>query len=71
MTNEKIEQRINLKFPAKHGKFATRISFHLLTIVCKDTVMSRPRIVFEWQKRFCEDCEEVEDEQRVKMLLKN
>ncbi|KAL4089073.1 hypothetical protein QTP88_024146 [Uroleucon formosanum] len=63
MPDEKIEQRINLKFLVKLGKSATE-SFNLLTEVYGDSVLSRPR-VFEWHKRFREGREEVEDNQRV------
>ncbi|XP_060833661.1 protein GVQW3-like [Rhopalosiphum padi] len=63
MPDEKIQQRINLKFLVKLGKSATE-SFNLLTEVYGDSVLSRPR-VFEWHKRFREGREEVEDNQRV------
>ena len=63
MPDEKIEQRINLKFLVKLGKSATE-RFNLLTEVYGDSVLSRPR-VFEWHKRFREGREEVEDNQRV------
>lgn len=39
-------------------------SFHLLTDVYGDDVMSRPS-VFEWHKRFCEDRAGVEYNQRM------
>jgi len=54
MPDEKIKQRIDLKFLTKLGKSATE-SFRLL----KD-VVSRPR-VFEWHKRFREGREQVDD----------
>jgi len=41
--DEKIEQRINLKFLVKLEKSATE-SVRLLTDVCGDDVMSRPRV---------------------------
>jgi len=57
MTDEKIERRINLKFPMKLGKSATG-SFRLLTDVYGDDYMSRD---FERHKRFREGLEEVDD----------
>ncbi|KAE9521254.1 hypothetical protein AGLY_018346 [Aphis glycines] len=58
MPDEKIEQRINLKFLVKLGKSATK-SFNLLTEVYGDSDHDH------WHKRFREGREEVEDNQRV------
>jgi len=56
--DEQIEQRINLTFLVKLGKSTTE-SFHLLTDVYGDDVVSRPR-VFERHKRFREGREEID-----------
>ena len=57
-----FEQRINLKFLVRLGKALTE-TFKLLQEVYKDATMSRTRI-FEWDKRFKEGREDVEDDLR-------
>ena len=61
MPNEKIEQRINLKFLVKLKKTSPMECIKLLKDVYGDNLMSRSR-VFEWHKRFNEGREEVEDD---------
>lgn len=62
MANEKIEQRINLKFLVKLKKTPTEC-LQLLKEVYEDTCMSRA-MVFMWHKRFSGGREAVEDDER-------
>jgi hypothetical protein len=59
----KIEQFINLKFFMKLKNTPTK-GFQMLKEVYGDNVLSCTR-VFEWQKRFMEGWEEVEDDERL------
>ena len=61
MPNEKIEQRVNLKFLVKLKKKSPRECIKLLKDVYGDNLMSRSR-VFELHKRVSEGREEVEND---------
>jgi transposase len=63
VTRTKIEQHIILKFLVKLKKKKISECFQLLKEGYGDNVMSRAR-VSEWHKRFMEDREEVEDDER-------
>ena len=58
-----MEQRVNVKFCVKLGKF-DRATYDLLKIVYGDECLSRTQ-VFEWFKRFKEGREELGDDQRL------
>ena len=58
-----VEQRVNVKFCVKLGKF-DRATYDLLKIVYGDECLSRTQ-VFEWFKRFKEGREELGDDQRL------
>ena len=53
MSNDKIEQRVNLKLLVKLKKKSPMECIKLLNDVYGDNLMSRSR-VFEWHKRFSE-----------------
>ena len=57
MLSTNVEQRVNIKFLTKLGKFATE-TYNLLTEVYGDQCISRSEI-FEWFKKFMEDRKEV------------
>ena len=57
-----VEQRVNVKFCVKLGKFATE-TYGLLKKVYGDECLSRTR-VFKWFKRFKVGREEIGDDQR-------
>ena len=57
-----VERKINLKFLVRHGKTPTEAP-KLLQEVYGDDTMSRTRF-FEWHRRFKEEKEEVEDDDR-------
>jgi hypothetical protein len=56
----KVEQRVNVKFLAKLGKFAT-VTYSLLMEVYGDECLSSTQ-VFEWFKRFKEGRGEIEEQ---------
>jgi hypothetical protein len=55
-----VEQRVNVKFLAKLGKFATE-TYSLLVEVYGDECLSRTQ-VFEWFKRFKEGRGEIKEQ---------
>jgi hypothetical protein len=57
-----VEQRVNVKFCVKLGKFATE-TYDLVKKVYGDEYLSHTR-VFEWLKMFKEGREEIGDDQR-------
>ena len=61
MLSVKAEQRVNVKFFVKLGKFATE-TYHLLKKFYGDECLSRTQ-VFELFKRFKEGREEIGDDQ--------
>jgi hypothetical protein len=60
MLGVKVEQRVNVKFLAKLGKFATE-TYGLLMEVYGDEYVSRTQ-VFVWFKRFKEGRGEIEEQ---------
>ena len=61
MTNEKIEQRVKLKFLVKLNKKSLMECIKLLKDVYGDNLMSRS-CVFQRHKRFHEGREDMEDD---------
>ena len=57
MLSTNVEQRVNIKFLTKLGKFATE-TYNLLTEVYGDRCLSRSEN-FEWFKKFMEGREDV------------
>ncbi|XP_050520575.1 protein GVQW3-like [Daktulosphaira vitifoliae] len=62
MLDIKIEQRVNIKFLVKLKKTAAEL-FRMLCEVYGEECLSRAR-VFEWHKRYCNEREYVEDDDR-------
>jgi hypothetical protein len=62
MLSVNVEQRVNVKFCVKLGKFATE-TYNLLKIVYGNECLSRTQ-VFDWFKRFKEGRKETGDDQR-------
>jgi hypothetical protein len=60
MLSVKLEQRVNMKFLAKLGKFAIE-TYRLLMEVSGDECLARTQ-VFEWFKRFKKERGEIEEQ---------
>jgi transposase len=56
-----MEQRVNIKFCVKLGKTPTET--YMLETVYGDEALSRSS-VFEWIKRFKDECEKLQDDSR-------